>query len=68
MKLSKTAIINIKANRRLINLLALEADAHSGTIDRYIKVNENDGELTKTAYVNLISKETGLKSKEILIK
>jgi len=67
MKISQTAIKAVKENRRCINLLAVQMDVHSASVERWIKDNVADGDLTKLKAVEIISKETGLTQKQILI-
>lgn len=68
MQLTEKAAYEVKKNRRCINLIALAMDAHSGTVERWIKENESDGDLTKAKVVEIISEETGLPQEEILTK
>lgn len=53
---------------RCQNLLAVEFNCHSATVGRWIKENENNGDLTKAKAVQIISKETGLPENEILVE
>lgn len=66
MQLTKIAADKVKKNRRCINLIALAMDAHSGTVERWLKENESDGDLTKAKVVEIISEEIGLAQEEIL--
>lgn len=64
MKLSNNAIGKITVRTR--NRLALELDCSVPTIDRWIKENEPNGDLTKATAVKVIAEETGLKESKIL--
>lgn len=64
MKLSNTAIGKITVRTR--NRLALELDCSVPTIDRWIKENEPNGDLTKASAVKIIAEETELDQSEIL--
>lgn len=66
MKLSEQAIAEVSKNRKLINLIAIKRDSHSGTVERWLRENKDDGELTKISTIELISQETGLDNKQIL--
>lgn len=47
-------------------MLALQLDCSVPTVDRWIKANDENGDLTKSAAVQVISEETGLNQSEIL--
>lgn len=66
-KLTEIAIEMIAKNRKLINLIALKRDSHSGTVERWVRENKDDGELTKISNIELISQETGLPQEQILV-
>jgi len=67
MKLTKRAIASILLHSPDIKLkLALALGCSEGTINRYIR--ENDDNLTKAAALEVIRKETGLKDSDILAK
>lgn len=65
---TESAIGIIKKNRKCINLLGYEFNAHTVTVERWIEENEPDGKLTTPTAVKVISKETGLTKSEILTK
>lgn len=67
MKLSEKAITEVRGSRRIINLLAVEHDCNSRTVERWAETNEANGDLTKITSLKVISKETGLKQSEILV-
>lgn len=64
MKLSNKAISNI--NVRAKNRLALELNCSVQTVERWIKINESNNDLTKTKAIQIISEETELELSEIL--
>lgn len=64
MKLSSAAISAITVRTK--NRLALELDCSVPTVDRWIKDNEENGDLTKATAIRIISEETGLDSSQIL--
>lgn len=64
MKISEAA--KSKITVRTKNKLALEFDCSVPTIDRWIKENEENGDLTKTKAVQIISEETSIPVQEIL--
>lgn len=64
MKLSIEAIKALTVRTR--NRLALELDCSIPTIDRWIKANEPNGDLTKASAVKIIAEETGLDDSQIL--
>lgn len=64
MKVSATALAKITVRTK--NLLALEFDCSVPTVERWIKDNEENGDLTKAKAVQIISAETGLDETEIL--
>jgi hypothetical protein len=65
MKLSAKALkaITTKAKTRI----ALAMDCSAYTVDRWIKENEEDGDLTKATVVQIISEETELTEDKILV-
>lgn len=68
MKVSEIAIEKLKSNRKCINRLAYEMDVHSGSVDRWIEANENDGRLTTPTALSIISDETGISKSKLLAK
>lgn len=68
MKLSKKTIKKIKSDRSIIYDLAIKKKVHSGTIDRQLDENKNDGPLTLVSTVTFLSERTGLTKEEILCK
>ena len=64
MKISKPAIGKITVRTK--NRLALEFDCSVPTIDRWIKDNDENGDLTKARAIQIISEETELSDSEIL--
>lgn len=64
MKLTKKAIkaMTTKAKTRI----ALEFNCSAYTVERWIKDNEPNGDLTKSKAVEIISEETELEVSEIL--
>lgn len=66
MKLSDNSIKSFNNNSRLKNRIALELNCSVYTVDRWIKYNEKNGDLTKTRILEIISEETGLSLSEIL--
>lgn len=64
MKLSIEAIKALTVRTR--NRLALELDCSVPTVDRWIKENEPNGNLTKASAVKIIAEETGLGDSQIL--
>lgn len=66
MKITTTAIAAMKKNLRLRNRLALEMDKSAQTIERWIDVNESNGDLTTIKAIQVIREETGLADTEIL--
>ena len=64
MKLSDSAISKISVRTK--NRLALELNCSVQTIERWIKLNEDNGNLTKTTALQVIGEETGLDQSEIL--
>lgn len=65
MKLSKKAIeaMTTKARTRI----ALEMDCSVYTVDRWIKENEDNGDLTKASVVKLLSEELEMDEDKILV-
>lgn len=66
MKLTSEAAELVKKNRRCINRLALEMDVHSASVERWIKDNEPDGDLTKAKAVEIIAQEIEMDKNSIL--
>jgi hypothetical protein len=66
MKLSTSAIEKLKGNTRLKNLLALSANKSIYTIEKWIKENETNGDLTKASLLKIIKVETELSEEQIL--
>lgn len=66
MKLSDNVLNIVKTgNNRL--LLAQSLNLSEQSIIRHIKANRDNGVLTKTASINEIKKQTGLKESQILV-
>ena len=66
MKLTQKAIDAITVRTK--NRIALEMDCSVPTVDRWIKENEDNGDLTKAKVVEIIVEETGLRQQQILEK
>lgn len=64
MKLSQKAINSLTVRTK--NRLALELDCSAQTIERWIKENESNGNLTKAKAVQIIREETKLPDAQIL--
>lgn len=64
MKLTDDAIKAMTLRAR--NRIAIELDCSVQTVDRWIKENEDNGNMTKTLVVQIISEETGLNQDQIL--
>ena len=64
MKITKKAISRLSVRAR--NRLALELDCSVQTIERWIRLNEDNGGLTKALALQIISEETELDQSEIL--
>lgn len=64
MKLTDTAIKSLTVRAR--NRIALELDCSVVSVDRWIKDNEPNGNLTKASVLRIISEETKLTDQEIL--
>ena len=64
MKLSEKAIKSLTVRAR--NRIALEMDCSVPSVDRWIKENEDNGNMTKAGVIKIISEETGLNESEIL--
>ena len=64
MKISQSAIDKITVRTK--NRIALEFDCSVPTVDRWIKDNDENGDLTKAMAVQIISEETGIPVEEIL--
>jgi hypothetical protein len=66
MKLSLKAINAFKGNNKLRNRLALELGCSVYTVDRWLKDNHDNGDLTKAKSLQVIREETNLVDSEIL--
>lgn len=66
MKLSDAAIDKMTTKTR--NRIALLLDCSVYTVDRWIKDNEENGDLTKAKVVDIISEETKLTKAKILVE
>ena len=66
MKLTTKAIDLIKASTRLKNRLALELEVSGYSVERWIKENNDNDNLTKAQALEIIGEETGLNQSEIL--
>lgn len=66
MKLTTTAISEIKKNKRLKNRLALDLEKSGYTVERWISENEDNGPLTTAKAIQVIKQETRLADSEIL--
>jgi DNA-binding transcriptional regulator YiaG len=66
MKITESTISKIRTNVRVKNRLALALDCSVPTVERWIKENESNGDLTKATAVQIISEETDLTQGEIL--
>jgi hypothetical protein len=64
MKLTEKALQAMTVRTR--TRIALELDCSVPTVDRWIKENDDNGDLTKALAVQIISEETGLAHEEIL--
>ena len=64
MKLSIKALDSITLHIRL--RIALELGCSVATVDRWIRKNKSDGDLTKTSVLNILKEETKLSDQEIL--
>lgn len=64
MRLSNKAIEKLTVRTR--NRLAVELDCSVVTVDRWIKNNGDNNDLTKAAALEVIREETGLTDFEIL--
>lgn len=67
MKLTEKAIEAIKLDLKCRNRLAYEMNTHSATVDRWLEKNKNDGPLTTSTALRIISEETGIKESELLV-
>lgn len=56
----------IQSNTKAKNRLAAELSCSIHTVERWIKENQRNGDLTKVAAVHVISDETGLDFFEVL--
>ena len=68
MIITDKAINLIRSNTGAKNRLAFELGCSIHTVERWIKDNDRNGDLTKVTAVNVISEETGLSFQEILEK
>ncbi len=66
MKITSTGIEAIKGSLRLRNRLALEMDRHNASIEKWIRENKENGELTTAKALQIIKEETGLTESELL--
>lgn len=64
MKLSNKAIKALTVRAR--NRIALALDCSVQSVDRWIKENESNGNMTKAQVLQIINEETGLSDQEIL--
>jgi len=64
MKLSHKAIKALTVRAR--NRVALALDCSVQSVDRWIKENESNGNMTKAQVLQIISEETGLEDSQIL--
>lgn len=64
MKITATALSKITVRTK--NLLALAFDCSVPTVERWIKDNDENGDLTKAKAVQIISEETDLPESDIL--
>lgn len=65
MKISDKALSAITTKAK--NRIALAMDCSVYTVDRWIKDNEEDGDLTKATVVAIIAEETELPESKILV-
>lgn len=65
MKISDKALTAITTKAK--NRIALAMDCSVYTVDRWIKDNDEDGDLTKATIVAIISEETDLPENKILV-
>jgi hypothetical protein len=68
MKVTSEALEMVKENRDCRNELAFKHKVHSGSIDRWIRDNEENGKLTTALSIEIISRHTKLSKKQILTK
>ena len=66
MKLTNKAIRAINSNTRIKISLAMGCSFY--TVDRWVRENADNGDLTKAVPLKIIKEETGLGSSEILEK
>ena len=66
MKLSLAALEAIQGDTQIKNALAIEFKCSVYSIARWLKTNEDNGELTKKAALVIIEKGTGLTEDQIL--
>lgn len=64
MRLSKKAIKAMTV--RIRNRIALSLNCSVPTVDRWIKENDSDSDLTKATALQIIKEETGLSDQQIL--
>lgn len=64
MRLSEKAISLLTTKAK--NRIAMDMDCSVFTVERWIKDNEDNGDLTKAKSLQIISEETGLPMEEIL--
>ena len=51
---------------RAKNMIAIELNCSAYTVDRWLKDNESNGDLTKAVPLRIIREETGLTDEQIL--
>jgi hypothetical protein len=66
MRLTPKAIEKIKESTRLKARLALVLNKSGYTIERWVSENEDNGDLTKVAAIQVIKEEAQLSDNEIL--
>lgn len=66
MKLTSKALRNMRQNRKIYTLIALELQMSEGNVRRIAASNLPNNDLTKLKSIQVIKKETGLQEKEIV--
>ena len=66
MILTPKALRNLRKNRKIYTLIAIELGMTEGNVRRIANDNEPNNDLTKFSAVNVIKQNTGLKEVEIL--
>jgi hypothetical protein len=66
MIITDKAIKLIQNNTQAKNRLAFELACSIHTVERWIRDNQDNGDLTKTAAVEIIMEETGLSFQQVL--